>query len=110
MILSRGCVSAGGLTNVTNDDNTSAMSRKEPVRTIDELIEALGGTVAVAEWAQVRHTAVSNWRTSGFIPPGWHLLLLAECSRREITVDLNGVFGLAPSDVKALQGRLPAVL
>lgn len=36
---------------------------------VDEIIEALGGTSAVAGLAGVGQSAVSNWRSRGRIPP-----------------------------------------
>lgn len=76
-------------------------------RTVDDLVEALGGTVKVAEWAGIKHTGVSNWRSDGAIPPGWHLRLLAEAQRQGIQIDLVGVFGLSAEDAKLLAERFP---
>ncbi len=79
------------------------------VTSIDDLIDALGGTSKVAAWACISHTTVSNWRQRRFVPPGWHLPLLAECARRGIVVDLTKVFGLPEEDAAALSGTLLAV-
>ncbi len=78
-------------------------SGSELVTTVDGLVEALGGTVKVAEWAGTKHTAVSNWRSDGFIPPGWHLRLLVECWRRGVVVDTVKVFGLSPEEAAVLR-------
>jgi hypothetical protein len=43
--------------------------------TVDDLVEALGGTNVVARLLGVGASAVSNWRSSGEVPKGWHLEL-----------------------------------
>ena len=62
--------------------------------TIDELIEALGGTSAVSRWLGVGASAVSNWRTRNELPGGWHLRLYLEAMRRGIEVE-PGLFGVS---------------
>lgn len=79
------------------------------VGTVDELVEALGGTVKVSAWAGIKHNAVSNWRSDEFIPPGWHLRLLVECWSRGLEVDTVAVFGLTPEEARVLVDRVPAV-
>lgn len=37
--------------------------------TVDSVLDALGGTSAVAKLTQRRASAVSNWRSVGTIPP-----------------------------------------
>lgn len=64
------------------------------IATVDDLVEALGGTKAVAEWAIVSPSAVSHWRSEGKIPRGWHLELYAECLRRKLSIDTGAVFGM----------------
>jgi hypothetical protein len=64
------------------------------IATVDDLVEALGGTKAVADWALVSPSAVSHWRSERKIPRGWHLELYAECLRREIQIDTVSVFGM----------------
>lgn len=42
------------------------------LKTVSEVVEAFGGTSAVAKWVGRGPSAVSNWIDRGFIPPGWH--------------------------------------
>ena len=41
------------------------------LRTVDEIVAALGGVAATAELLGVGPTAVFNWVTYGAIPPRW---------------------------------------
>lgn len=43
--------------------------------TVDDVIDALGGTAVVARHCQVSMPAVSNWRHEGFIPARHHLTI-----------------------------------
>lgn len=71
------------------------------ISTIRELIAALDGPTAVAEWAGVEHaSAVSNWEARGSIPPGYHLRLLLEARRRGFVISPEGIFGLDGDDAK----------
>jgi hypothetical protein len=45
----------------------------ELLRTVDDIIDAFGGTTVVARWLGIGHSAVSNWRKDQAIPNGWHL-------------------------------------
>lgn len=71
------------------------------LRTIDELIAALGGVTEVAKWAGVGKTAVSNWSARELIPPGWHLRLFAEAKARGYSVD-PVVFGWTHDEAKVV--------
>lgn len=64
-------------------------------RTVEELVAAFGGTKAMADWADVGMSAVSNWIAQGYIPRGYHLRLYLEAQRRGILIDpsLLGVDG-----------------
>ena len=57
------------------------------VRSVDALVTAFGGTKAMADWADVGMSAVSNWIASGNIPRGYHLRLYLEAQRRGILID-----------------------
>lgn len=57
------------------------------IRSIDELITALGGDTVVADWLGISQPAVANWKVRGQIASGWHLRLLAETRRRGLSVD-----------------------
>lgn len=67
------------------------------IETIAELVDALGGDVAVADWLDIGQPAVGMWKCRDVIGSGWHLRLLAECRRRGLTVDPK-VFGLSERD------------
>ena len=54
--------------------------------TVDDLVEAFGGNVALADIAGVGSTAVSNWRKAGRIPPRLYLRLAAAGRALEIEV------------------------
>lgn len=58
------------------------------------LIDALGGTAAVAALTVGRMPAVSNWRRRGAIPSRWLRRLEAEADKRGIPVDY-AAFSLA---------------
>ena len=51
------------------------------IRTIDELVEALGGPGELAASLGLTSSAVCNWSIRGFISPCWHVRLLYELRR-----------------------------
>lgn len=55
--------------------------------TVDQLIEAFGGNLAMSQIAGVGHSAVSNWRRFGRLPPRLYLRLDAAGKERGIYVD-----------------------
>lgn len=67
------------------------------ITSIHQLVEALGGDSAVAEWLGISQPAVGMWKSRDCIGSGWHLRLLAEARRRGLTVDPR-VFGLSERD------------
>lgn len=54
--------------------------------TADELIDAFGGNLVLAEIAGVRSSAVSNWRRLGRLPPRLYLRLAAAGRERGVAV------------------------
>lgn len=60
------------------------------MKTHIEIIEAFGGTSAVAEYVGVKPPSVSEWKTNGRIPVGSLAVLAPElefrgiCSRKEL--------------------------
>lgn len=58
----------------------------------DEVIDALGGTVATARLVGLRKTAVSNWRDRGVIPSQYFVILSGELAVRGLAFD-RAVFG-----------------
>lgn len=59
---------------------------KRTLKTVEQVIEAFGGTSATAEWAGVGPSAVSNWISKGFIPPGWHFRMSDHFAGSGLTV------------------------
>jgi len=51
---------------------------------LNEMIDAFGGEKALADWADVGPSAVSNWKAVGAIPRGYHFRLARELDRRGI--------------------------
>lgn len=72
------------------------MSKPAILYTIDDVIAAFGGTKAVAEWAGVGMSAISNWSERG-IPAGWHYRIDRELRGRGFEIDPS-VFGCPPHD------------
>jgi predicted SpoU family rRNA methylase len=56
------------------------------IETVAQLVKAFGGTFALAKWADVVPSTVSNWKEQDAIPPGWHLRLYLECAQRKLNV------------------------
>jgi hypothetical protein len=63
--------------------NNSHMSK---IGSVHELVEAFGGTTAVARWLGVTKSCVSNWRADGAVPRGYHLQIFLEAKRRSLTI------------------------
>jgi len=76
----------------------------DTITTIDDLVTALGGDTALADWLGISQPAVANWKVRGSIPPGWHLRILARLRREGRTIDPS-VFGLTNSEFVELFGR-----
>lgn len=65
------------------------------LRTIEEVLEALGGPAKVAELCGVGPSAVSNWKSRGRIAAEKFLLVTDALRAIDKTVDPI-VFGMAP--------------
>ena len=79
------------------------------VRSVEGLVAAFGGTKAMADWADVGMSAVSNWIAIGSIPRGYHLRMYLEVQRRGILVD-HSLWGFdVPSDGKPRPSAQPTV-
>ena len=72
------------------------MSKKPKLRTVQDVVDAFGGTKATAEWADVGMSAVSNWIEREHIPPGWHYRIVLHLGPR-FEID-PGVFGFVKDD------------
>lgn len=62
------------------------MSSMKIIDTVAALVEAWGGTTALAEWADVPPSSVSNWKAQEAIPRGYHLSIYLEAKARGIPV------------------------
>ncbi len=72
------------------------------ITTIEELVDALGGPSAVADWLGISQPAVSNWITRNYIAPGWHGRLIVECLRLGLRVDWCRVLSMPEEDAAVL--------
>lgn len=64
------------------------------LETVDDVIEALGGSAAVASLLGFRTSAVSNWKERGRIPAGKFQLISEALEPRGLRVALS-VFGFS---------------
>jgi hypothetical protein len=74
--------------------HTMKSDPRKRIDTVADLVTAFGGTFALARWADVVPSTVSNWKEQNHIPPGWHLRLYLECQQRKLNVSPK-LFGLA---------------
>ena len=71
------------------------------IRTIAQLVTALGGDTALSERLGICQEAVANWKARNAIPGGWHLRLYSECLGKGKSVDPR-VFGLREKDMQPI--------
>ena len=57
--------------------------------TVSEVIQALGGTKAVAQLFDLREAAVGNWRIANAMPPHTFTKIQAELMARGTTADIS---------------------
>lgn len=76
------------------------------IKTIDDLVDALGGDTALAAELGVSQPAVANWKARGEIPGGWHMRLMAKLVARGLTVDTLSVFGLPDAEALTINRLL----
>jgi hypothetical protein len=79
---------------------------KAQIHTVDQLIVAFGGPTGLADWAGLGSTAIANWASRSFIPPGWHLRLYVEACRRGLSLDLEALFGLSSDEADVLRDTM----
>ncbi len=89
----------GILRHITDGDKGSSMSKKIAVATIDELLAAFGGPSKLAKLLHVSQSAISLWKIRETVPPGWHVRLLIEADRRNITLSPT-LFKIEGEDAK----------
>lgn len=68
------------------------------------MIDALGGTSAVARWLGVGMSAVSNWKAANAIPQRLHLTFWIELRRRRMKV-APSLFGLGRQESPNVPSR-----
>lgn len=71
------------------------------IKSIEQLIETLGGPVILGRKFGISQEAVSNWASRGNIPGGWHVQLYAMAAREGLTID-PAIFKLTEEDVAGL--------
>ena len=71
------------------------------IKTIEQLVDVLGGPVILGGKFGISQEAVSNWSIRGNIPGGWHVQLYAMAAREGLTIDPS-VFKLTEGDVAGL--------
>lgn len=64
---------------------------------VDDVVEALGGSAKVAELCGVGPSAVSNWRKRGRISPGSFMIIRDALASKEMEA-ASSVFGFKASD------------
>ena len=69
------------------------MAKKRKLQTVLEVVEALGGTKATAEWCDVGMSAISNWLDRDYIPPGWHYRMTMKLKAMGFEIEPT-VFGM----------------
>lgn len=70
------------------------------ITTVDELIEALGGTSAAAALLGVGMSVVSNWRSRGRIPAEKFMILAAALDARGNKKVDPKLFGFEPAEAR----------
>lgn len=71
------------------------------IRTVDDVIDALGGDTVVGKKFRLSQSAVANWRIRGEIPGAWHLRIFVDLRRMGLPFD-PAVFGLTEAESEAL--------
>jgi DNA-binding transcriptional regulator YdaS (Cro superfamily) len=69
------------------------------LETVDEVIDAVGGTFDAAKLAGIKPPGVSNWRSRGRIPPD-KSMIFAEALRLVGKTARPEVFGLEPAEAR----------
>ena len=72
----------------------------DEIRSVDELIDLIGGTAAAASKLGVTMPAVSNWRKRGFIPAEYFAAFSEEARTRGRGLGFS-LFGFSTSEASA---------
>lgn len=62
------------------------------LRSVDDIVDALGGTTAVAELVGAGLSAISNWKFRGSIPPEHFLTITEALDERNLSA-APAIFG-----------------
>lgn len=74
------------------------------IRTVDDVVDALGGDTVIARWLKITPAGVNHWKTRQEIPGGWHMRVYARLLERGFECDPT-VFGLPREDADILISR-----
>jgi hypothetical protein len=74
------------------------------IRTVDDVVDALGGDTEIARWLKITPAGVNHWKTRGEIPGGWHLRVYVRLLDEGFDCD-PVVFGLSREDADILISR-----
>lgn len=77
---------------------------KRILKSVPEVVNALGGPSLLGDRFNIGQSAVSNWNMRGEIPPGWHLRIYLEVERLGMEIDPS-VFGLEPCKAASKKKR-----
>jgi len=76
----------------------------KPIRTVDDVVDALGGDTKIAAWLKITPAGVNHWKTRKEIPGGWHMRVYARLLDCGFDCD-PVVFGLNRDDADVLIDR-----
>lgn len=74
------------------------------IRTVDEVVDALGGDTEIARWLKITPAGVNHWKTRKEIPGGWHMRVYVRLLDEGFDCDPT-VFGLSREDADILIQR-----
>lgn len=74
------------------------------IRTVDDVVDALGGDTEIARWLRITPAGVNHWKTRGEIPGGWHMRIYVRLLDEGYDCDPI-VFGLSREDADILISR-----
>lgn len=77
----------------------------QQIKSVEEVVDALGGDTQVATWLGISQPAVAAWKSRESIPGGWHLRIYARLLAMDIECDPK-VFGLSVDEAVVLRNSL----
>lgn len=87
---------------------------KRILKTVSEVVDALGGPSVLGDQFSIGQSAVSNWNMRGEIPPGWHLRIYLSIRQMGLDIDpevfgLDSLKGLGPPQQPGAKRKRPRV-